>query len=96
LKKLSTPDSVKAHIVDFVALTHDVADQLISVAENYARETSSLNVVLTTGNAFESLFLEHGFTVCAERFPVVMKSPSAAKIPRFSAPWVALGDTDVY
>jgi hypothetical protein len=96
LKKLSTPDSVKAHIVDFMALTHDVADQLISVAENYARETSSLNVVLTTSNAFESLFLEHGFTVCAERFPVVMKSPSAAKIPRFSAPWVALGDNDVY
>jgi len=96
LKKLSTPDSVKAHIVDFVALTHDVADQLISVAENYAQDSSSLNVVLTTGNAFEPLFFERGFTARAERFPVVMKSPSAAIIPRFSTPWVALGDSDVY
>jgi hypothetical protein len=55
-----------------------------------------LNVVLTTGNAFEPLFLERGFTARAERFPVVMKSPSAVIIPRFSAPWVALGDSDVY
>jgi len=96
LKKLSTPDLVKAHIVDFVALTHDVADQLISVAENYAQDSSSLNVVLTTGNAFEPLFIERGFTARAERFPVVMKSPGAAIIPRFSTPWVALGDNDVY
>jgi len=96
LKKLSAQDMGKVHIVDFVALTYDVADQLISVAENYARESSMLNVVLTTGNAFEPLFLERGFTARAERFPVVMKSPSAVKIPRFSSPWVALGDSDVY
>ncbi len=96
LKKLSAPDMVKVHIVDFVALTHDVADQLISIAENYARESSVLNVVLTTSNTFEPLFVARGFTACAERFPVVMKTAGAAKIPKFSAPWVALGDNDVY
>jgi hypothetical protein len=96
LKKHSTPDSVKTHIVDFVALTYDAADQLISLAENYARESSVLNVVLTPGNAFEPLFIERGFTASAERFPVVMKSADRVRIPRFSAPWVALGDNDVY
>jgi len=96
LKKYSGSDMAKVHIVDFVALTYDVADQLISVAENYARESSLLNVALTTGNAFEPLFVERGFTACAERFPVVMKTTGAAGIPKFSAPWVALGDNDVY
>lgn len=96
LKKLSAQNASKVHIVDFVALTYDVADQLICVAENYARGSSMLNVVLTRGNYFEPLFLERGFAARAERFPVVMKTTSAARMPRFVAPWVALGDNDVY
>ncbi len=96
LKKFSTQDMLKVHIVDFAALTNDIADQLISVAENYAQDSSLLNVVLTPGNAFEPLFLERGFAATAEPFPVVMKTAGDVRIPRFSAPWVALGDSDVY
>ncbi len=96
LKKFSTPEGVKTHIVDFVALNHGVADRLISAAENHAWGTSMLNVVMTAGNSFESLFLERGFTASVKPFPVVMKSAGKAKIPKFSAPWVALGDSDAY
>lgn len=96
LKKFSIQDVVKVHIVDFAALTNDIADQLISIAENYAQDSSLLNVVLTPGNAFEPLFLERGFSPTADPFPVVMKTAGDVCIPRFSAPWVALGDSDVY
>ena len=96
LKKWSASDMEKVHIVDFVALTHDAADQLVSVAEYYAQGSALLNVVLTQGSALDRLFLDRGFSACTQPFPVVMKARNSVGIPRFSAPWVSLGDSDVY
>ena len=41
-------------------------------------------------------FWNEDFHRRADPFPVVMKTAGDVRIPRFSAPWVALGDSDVY
>lgn len=96
LKKFSSDGRTRIHMVDFLALDPDVADRLISMAEYYARESDLLNVCLTTGSRYESLFLKRGFKPGTETYPVVMKTSGRASIPEFSAPWLTMGDFDTY
>jgi hypothetical protein len=96
LKKFSTGDITKTHIVDFMALNSSAAEVMISFAEHFAARTDLLNVWLPPKSQYENLFLDAGFSSTPERFPLVLRSHEQSAIRDLNSPWVALGDFDVY
>jgi len=96
LKRFSEGSIRKAHIVDFLALTEDAADELISTAEHFAEGSALLNLWMPLGSHHEAVFFRRGFEPTSERQPVIIRSHQGGPIPQFTAPWLTLGDNDVY
>jgi hypothetical protein len=96
LKKFSTGDIVKTHVIDFMASSSSAAEIMISFAEHFAADTDLLNLWLPPGNQYEKLFLDAGFSSTPEKFPLVLRSHEQPAIPDLNSPWAVLGDFDVY
>jgi GNAT superfamily N-acetyltransferase len=96
LKKFEGQGIRKAHIVDFLALNEEAADTLISAAENFSEGSDLLNVLMAPASPYETMFLKRGFEPTEERAPIIFKRFGIIEPPRFSSPWIVLGDNDVY
>jgi hypothetical protein len=96
LKKFSGGLEEKSHIVDFLAVTDRAAQELISKAEQFAEGTSVLNLWMMPGSRYEALFESRGFEASGESQPVILRPHGGGEIPAVSAPWLVLGDNDVY
>jgi hypothetical protein len=96
LKRFCTGDIIKTHIVDFMALNSSAAEAMIHFAEHFAAGTDLLNIWLPPKSQYENLFLDAEFSPTPERFPLILRSHGQDGVPKISAPWVALGDFDVY
>jgi hypothetical protein len=96
LKKFSTGDITKTHIVDLMALNSSAAEAMISFAEHFAADTDLLNIWLPPKSRYEKLFLDAGFCSTKERYPLVLRSHGQQEVLALHSPWVVLGDFDVY
>jgi GNAT superfamily N-acetyltransferase len=96
LKKFESQGIRKAHIVDFLALNEEAADTLISAAEDFSEGSDLLNLLMPPGSPYEGMFLNRGFKLTKERAPLIFKRFGITEPPRFSRPWIVLGDNDVY
>ncbi len=96
LKKFQGQGIRKAHIVDFLALNEEAADTLISAAEDFSVGSDLLNLLMPPGNPYEEIFLKRGFKPTEERASLILRRLGTTEAPRFSSPWIVLGDNDVY
>jgi hypothetical protein len=96
LKRFSSGSIRKAHIVDFLALNDDAADELISTAERFAEGSDLLNLWMPVGSRHEAVFFRRGFEPTSERQAVIVRSHQGAPIPQLTEVWLTLGDNDVY
>ena len=96
LKKFEGQGIRKVHIVDFLALNEEAADTLLSAAENFSKGSDLLNLLMPPASPYEAMLLKRGFKPTEERAPIIFKRLGIAEPPRFSSPWMVLGDNDVY
>ena len=96
LKKFEGQGIRKTHIVDFLALSEDAADALISTAENFSEESDLLNLLMPPEGPYMEIFLKSGFKPAEERAPIIFQRLGSSEPARFSRPWIVLGDNDVY
>ncbi len=96
LKRFSSGSEEKSHIVDFLAVTDRAAQELISVAQQFAAGTTVLNLWMPPGSQYEAIFRDRGFVSTGERQPVILRPHDGGEIPVISVPWLVLGDNDVY
>ena len=96
LKKFQSQGIRKTHIVDFLALNGEAAETLISAAENFSEGSDLLNLLMPPASPYEEIFVKRGFKPTEERAPLIFKRLGITEPPRFSSPWIVLGDNDVY
>lgn len=96
LKRFSGDSIPKAHVIDFIALSEDVGERLLSAAQCYAHGSELLNIAVAVGSPWEPFFESCGFKADSRRYPVVMKAPAGKQVPTLCVPWITLGDIDTY
>jgi GNAT superfamily N-acetyltransferase len=96
LKKFQGQGIRKAHIVDFLALNEEAAETLIAAAEDFSAGSDLLNLLMPPGSPYTEIFLKRGFKATEERAPIIFQRLGDIEPPRFSRPWLVLGDNDVY
>ncbi len=96
LKEFQQLGVKKTHIVDFLALTEQSAQYLISVAEQIAGGSDLLNLWMWPQSVYESLFRSRGFQQTEQVTSVIFRSAGVSGLPSITRPWVVLGDNDVY
>jgi len=96
LKKYDDGAVRKTHILDFLAVTEEAADSLISCAENFSLGRDLLNLWLNPACPYSGLFARRGFEASSQRSPVILRTTDQRGLPKISSPWLVLGDNDVY